>query len=295
MLPAVATLVLLVAGLGLLGTVMESVTDAESGGGVLLVLGAQIALYVLLIGVAVWTAVRFEHGEYTDFGLDVDAAWGRNFVVGTGITVVGVSLSLGWAQLRGLRDVSLAAGGVSGSGGPLVLGAVLVVFVGFILLGNVYEEVVYRRIMIQNFAAGLAARGASAGVAVVLATATSLVLFGLYHVPLRGNVVVAIDAALVGITFALAYLLTGDLGLPIGIHFGRLPIEVIHGLTLGSFEVSAVVEITRNTLLANLEVKLVRIGLICGLIVAWVYVNRGGIGLDETVFGGPDDRSVDDS
>jgi len=212
LLPAVATLVLLVAGLGLLGTVLESVTDAESGGGVLLVLGAQIALYALLIGAAVWAAVRFEHGEYADVGLDVDAAWGRNFVVGTAITVLGVSLSLGWAQFRGLRDVSLAAGGVSGSDGPLVLCTVVVVFVGFVLLGNVYEEVVYRRIMIQNFAAGLAARGASARGAVVLATAASLVLFGLYHVPLRGNVVVAVDAALVGTTFALAYLLTGDLG-----------------------------------------------------------------------------------
>jgi len=69
---------------------------------------------------------------------------------------------------------------------------------------------------------------------------------------------------------------------------------VIHGLTLGNFEMLGVVAITRNTLLANLEVKLVRIGLICGLVLVWVYLTRGGIGLDETVFGG-DDRSVDDS
>lgn len=106
-------------------------------------------------------------------------------------------------------------------------------------------------------------------------------LFGLYHVPLRGNVVVAVDAALVGVTFSLAYLLTGELGLPIGVHAGRFPLTVLPGATLGPFEFQQALTISRNTLAANLEVKLVRLGLTCLLVLAWVALVDGEVGIDD--------------
>lgn len=103
---------------------------------------------------------------------------------------------------------------------------------------------------------GLTARGVSLRLAVVSATVVSLLLFGAYHIPLRGNVVVALDAALTGIPFALAYLLTDDLDLPVGVYFGRVLIEFLNGLIVDEFEVTGLIAITQNTLLANLEPKL---------------------------------------
>jgi membrane protease YdiL (CAAX protease family) len=282
-LPAVATLALFLVGGSLLGTIAESVTAAGSIDEVLLKSLVRLVLYLALIAAAVWSAATLERRTDADVGLDVDADWLRTFAVGTAVSLVGVAASLWWGDVRGLREVDRAAAGVRGPDEPVVLGLAFGAFVCYFLLGNVYEEVVYRRIVLGNFVEGLTARGVSPKVAVVLATVGSLLLFGAYHVPLRGNFVVAIDAALMGIPFALAYLLTGELGLPVGLHFGRISIEFAHGLTLGEFEVLAIVELTRNALAANLEVKLVQLGLVCLLVLAWVYRDRGELRFAESV------------
>lgn len=282
-LPAGASLTLFLGGNQVLGTLVESVSEANPSAAVLLGSIVQLALYVVLIGATVWGAAVLERRPYTAFGLNVDGGWLRRFAAGMAITLIGIAVSLWWANRRGFRDVALADPGISGPDDPLLVGIVVALFVCYFLLGNVYEEVVYRRIMLGNFVEGLTARGISPTLAVVAATSSSLLLFGIYHVPLRGNVVVALDAALTGIPFAVAYLLTNDLGLPVGIHFGRILIEFLHGLERGEFEVIAIVEITHDTLLANLEVKLLRIGFICLCILLWVYLTRGEIRMAETI------------
>lgn len=84
--------------------------------------------------------------------------------------------------------------------------------------------------------------------------------------------------------FALAYLLTGELGLPIGVHFGRISIELLTGFEVLGVDVPAVLLFTRNTLLANLEVKLLELGLVCLLILVWVYSADGEIGVAESIY-----------
>jgi membrane protease YdiL (CAAX protease family) len=283
-LPAVATLVLFLGGGTLLGILLGSATEAGSNEEVLLGSIAQLVFYTVLIGVTVWGAAKLEHRKYTDFGLNIDMGWIRNFAVGTTITLLGISVSLWWADLRGIRDFTLTIAGVTGPQKPLLLAVVLLLFVFYFLLDVVWQELLYRRIMLGNFMQGLAARGVSPRAAAVPATAVSLLLFGAYHIPFRGNLLVALDAALVGIPFALAFLLTGKLALPAGIHFGRVLIEFLHGLTRGEFHVIPIVEITQNTLPANLELKLLRIGLICLYILAWIYLNHGEIRMVETIY-----------
>ncbi|WP_336361960.1 hypothetical protein [Halalkalicoccus salilacus] len=85
------------------------------------------------------------------------------------------------------------------------------------------------------------------------------------------------------IPFALAYLLTDDLGLPAGVHFGCVLIEFLNGLTVGEFEVTDLIAITQNTPLANLEPKLLRIGLTCLCLLLWVYLIRSEIRMAETI------------
>lgn len=281
--PAVATLALLLAGRATLHAVFLSKQESLSTSEALLVQFLLGGLYVAMIGVAISLAKTLDRRQWADFGLSVDAEWIRNFAVGALISVSGIALSLWWGVAQGYRAIDLSAA-ASGTNEPLVVGVALAVFVPYFLLGNVYEEVVYRSVMLRNFAAGLNARGFSPAWAVAPATAVSLLLFGAYHVPLRGNFVVGIDAAMVGITFALAYLLTGELGLPLGIHFGRISLEFLDGFEQLGVELPGVLSFTQDTLLANLELKLLEIGAICLFIVAWVALTDGDVSIAENVY-----------
>nr|WP_240148891.1 type II CAAX endopeptidase family protein [Halorubellus sp. JP-L1] len=282
-LPAAVTLLVLLAGRAAIQTVFEPAGTALSAAETVSIRVLLFALYVATIGIALRIATTLDRRRYAEFGLSVDAAWLGNFAAGTVISAAGIALSLWWGVARGHRAVDLSSA-ASGVDEPLLVAVALLAFALYFLLGNVYEEVVYRGIMLQNFAEGLSARGRSPAWAVVPATAGSLLLFGAYHVPLRGNVVVGVDAAMVGVTFALAYLLTGDLGLPLGVHFGRMSLELLSGFEMLGVELTAALTIARNTLPANLEVRLLELGCVCLLVVAWAYLTEGHVGVAKDVY-----------
>ncbi|WP_255150096.1 CPBP family intramembrane glutamic endopeptidase [Halorarius halobius] len=284
LLPAILSVVVYLGALQVVGQVIPG-TSGDLSGFQFLVYGCLIGgVYVGMILVGVYAARTLERPSLRDFGLGIDSQWLGTFAAGVGISLLGILVSWWWGELRGIRALDLAAAGVRSPAEPLVVAAVLAVFTGYFLLGNVYEEVIYRRILIDNFAAGLAARGLSTRAAVGGATIGSLVVFGLLHVVYRGSVLVAVDAALTGTMFAFAYLLTGDLALPIGIHFGRFPTSVLTGESLGTVEILAIGDVTRNTLAANLEVRIVQIGIVCLLAAAWVYRERGSIRIPEAIY-----------
>lgn len=54
-------------------------------------------------------------------------------------------------------------------------------------------------------------------------------------------------------------------------------------MSLGEFDVVAVVDVTRNALAANLEVKLLRLGLLCLGVLAWVYLTDGELRVSEAI------------
>lgn len=159
-------------------------------------------------------AIVLDRRRLTDLGLPLDAN-GRRFVGGTAlgasITVgsVGVGLFAGYYDLTGLR---LTHG----------LGTWLVLVVGTISsqLGIVVaEELFARGYLITNTLEGLDGipslpRAAAAAVAVSVAA----LFFVLTH-SVRGTTF-AVMAGGLAILFGVAYVLTGDLTAPIGIHFG---------------------------------------------------------------------------
>lgn len=284
LLPAILTVVIYLGALHLVGQFFPS-TSNELSGPQFLLYGCLIGLvYVGMVLAAVYAAKTLEGTTLRNFGLRFDSQWLGAFATGVIISLLRISISWWWGEFRGIRSLDLTAAGVRSPAEPLVVAAVLVVFTGYFLLGDIYEEVVYRQIMIDNFAEGLAARGFSTKAAVGLATTGSLVVFGLLHVVYRGTVLVAIDATLTGTMFAFAYLLTGELALPIGIHFGRLITSVLRGESYGVVEVIAIGEVTQNTLTANLEVRFVQIGIVCLLVSVWVYLNRGSIQISEDIY-----------
>ena len=173
-------------------------------------------LPVLLIGV--WFVLKLDRRPFREYGFEIDRRWGRDFTAGVFITLLSFGLAWIVGYVRG--TITLESQLQSSVEAPISAAIVGCSVLGHFFVQNVYEEFMYRGVMLQNFVEGARARGLSVGWAVVVATVTSLLFFALYHVP-RGFVLV-VDSLFVGITFAVPYLLTGSLGLSIGVHFGRI-------------------------------------------------------------------------
>ena len=147
----------------------------------------------------------------------------------------------------------------------------------------VYEEFVYRAIMISNLAEGARAHGLSVQWAVVGATATSLIAFGLYHLP-RGFIIV-VDSMFVGIAFAVPYLLTGSLALSIGVHLGRHAgalFLVGDGLGGSTFLKNIGFLTVQSEGFALFAVVWIVVAVV--LVTAWVRATRGEIRIPERVY-----------
>jgi len=284
LLPAILSVGIFLGGRQVVARLFGGVSDELSSLQFLLFACLMGLLFLCMTLVGIYIAMTLEGSALSDFGQGVNTEWIRTFLTGVGITLLGIGISWWWGEYRGIRSLDLSAAGVSGPDNLLIVVAVLLMATGYFLLQNVYEEVIYRRVMIDNFAAGLTSRGISVGAAVGLATFTSLAIFGLLHIAYRGSIIVAVDAALTGTMFAFAYLLTGELALPIGIHFGRHSTAVLRGQSYGVIDLVAVGDVTQNTLAANLEVRFVQIGVVCLFISVWVYRKRGSIGIPETIY-----------
>lgn len=77
-----------------LGTLVESISEANSSEAILLGSIVQLVLYAVLIGLGVWGAVTLERRPYTAFGLNVDVDWPRSSAAGVAITLIGIVVSL---------------------------------------------------------------------------------------------------------------------------------------------------------------------------------------------------------
>jgi membrane protease YdiL (CAAX protease family) len=94
------------------------------------------------------------------------------------------------------------------------LGFAIVITVGI----AVVEELVFRGYVLPNAVEGLDYRGLSQGVIIATALGFSALLFALMHP--APELVNGLHFLSAGILLGLAYLLSGQLGLPIGIHVG---------------------------------------------------------------------------
>jgi hypothetical protein len=287
--PVVVTFVALPVGFAVQGRVLGGIGWPSELARALAWILSSVGLYGLLALVALWVASRLDRRPYTAYGLDVDRSWLLNFAAGTAISVVAVAVSVWYADARGLVDVAIVADETGGSGlGSTLLEVGLVAVV--LLSSNVYEEVLYRGIVIQNFAEGLQARGLSSTRAVAGGVAGSLLLFGVFHL-LRGPLV-ALDATLVGVTFALAYVVTGELGLAIGVHFGRVPMALlVQGESLG-VEVASMEAPTEPA--PYLEFTLLQLGLVGVLLLLWAGLQYGRGGVLQNVSAVPADGPAAD-
>lgn len=302
--PLVVAIALYVTGHALLETVVTSVLETWMKTGetsaVVATAGFFIGLSITIALSAVaglLVASRLDHRPVSSYGFARSRGWIADFAAGILIGVAASAGAVGYQAARGDLTLSVSVTGV-GVDSAALGGLVLVVVLVFLLVNNVFEEVVFRAILIPNAAAGLYARfgSRSIGATVVVAVAVSLPVFGALHV-LGGGLAAIVTSAIGGILFATAYVLTGRLGLPIGVHFGGIaalsleqqPLAADPELTLPSVVVAEWVG--TPSLLVSVELWTVRLLLGVVLVCVWVYATYGDLSITERVL--PADADFD--
>ncbi len=175
---------------------------------------SQIAGGIAML-VTLWLVARWINREpFVRFGFQGDPGWWLDllfgllvsFVLSGGIFLV--ELANGWITIRETFHVGIM--------GVPFLFALLPLFIQFVGVA-ISEETLIRGYPVRNFAQGLSGLGTKRALLVVWLI--SCILFGLGHfsnphVTLLGM----FNIGLAGILFGLSYVLTGRLGLAIGLH-----------------------------------------------------------------------------
>jgi uncharacterized protein len=200
----------------LLGALLFLVAPAPPGA-----VGPFIAVIslasLIAILVSAWLAARFlDRRPFADYGLRLDRAWWLDLLFGLALgalLMTGIFLlewGLGWIAITGsfrTADPARTFGG-----------AILTPLVTFLCVG-IYEELLTRGYLLRNLAEGLNAPRVGARAALLIAWLLSSAVFGLLHATNpNATLVSTINLVLAGLFLGLGYVLTGELGIPIGLH-----------------------------------------------------------------------------
>ena len=226
----VALLALMMGGLGLLAILLiaEPLTALHKRGLFLAALDKEAydrviniiigPILTVIIVTSIWLAGRWlDHRRFSDFGLHLTRQWWIDLLFGLvlgGGLMSGVFLweyRQGWVTVTGTFQTSVP-------GLTLALG--LVFSITKDLCVGVYEEMVSRGYLLTNLAEGVngvagLSRPAAVGVSMLLTSA----IFGVLHAFNENSTVFSsANLAFIGIMFAVGYVATGELALPIGLH-----------------------------------------------------------------------------
>lgn len=174
-----------------------------------------IAVLVAIVVVVVW-ARYVDRRKIRAYGFRLDRHWWFMLGLAASITLLGwggalaTDVTLGWASITAF--VSPGAGEIS-FWPSFVAFALAWVFVG------VWEEVIFRGIVMRNAIEGLNGTWLSYRGALVGGWVVSSVLFGVLHFGQAGSPLALVFWIVAGLVLGLAYLLTDQLAVPIGLHF----------------------------------------------------------------------------
>ena len=180
--------------------------------GLILILASGAA-----ITASIYLAARFlDRRRFLDLGLNFSPNWWSDFSFGFGLGAVLMllifltELSLGWIKIQSFfyspqEHLSFLGG--------LVISALFFIAVGF------YEELLSRGYLIKNISEGLSGKLLPPRFAILLACLLTSIFFGLLHAANPDATPLAVlNICLAGILLAAGYLVTGQLGLSIGLH-----------------------------------------------------------------------------
>lgn len=251
--------------------------------------------------VAVGLMSRYiDHRPVSEYGFTVSFSWLIDTIVGVGIGVTIVALAFGLNYQRGAMRIvdTLSPASVTS-----IVSGVGVVVVGWVLV-SVWEETLFRGLFLKNAAEGLFARGAAPLTAAIGAWLSSSLVYGFLHGPLGSNpegvslTYALIMTSVMGGLFGLAYLLSDELALPIGLHTGINFAE--HNLFLGPPDgvAPALVRVEHAVTGAHVQFQSISPSIvipvfICGylLIFGWVYVRGGELAIKRRSIAGTTPRN----
>jgi membrane protease YdiL (CAAX protease family) len=164
-----------------------------------------------------WLLSRFiDRRSFADFGLRLDRKWWLD--VGFG-SILGAFLMTGvFLSMRVLGWVSITGTAATNSALPFRLAFLLRAL--FFAVVAVNEELAFRGYQLKNLSEGFAGNRIGPRRAIIGAFLCSSLFFGLLHLTSENATLFsALTVFLAGLLLALPYLVTGELGLSIGLHF----------------------------------------------------------------------------
>jgi membrane protease YdiL (CAAX protease family) len=181
-------------------------------------------VFALLITAALYLASRvIDRRRMRDYGFHFSLKWwidlGFGLVLGVLLLfgVLAVELAAGWVNVTGSFSPSPGAPFIA----TILVGVVAVAAVAF------GEEASYRGYPIKNLAEGVARARWGMAIAVVIPA----VFFGMAHTTNENATWLSVfNVVIFGLLFGTGYVLTGELALPIGLHFGW---DFVQGFVFG--------------------------------------------------------------
>jgi len=179
-----------------------------------------------------WLAGRYlDHRKFKEYGFILSKRWWFDFTFGILLSALLIYIvflfekAMDWVEIvdyfQNQRDGYIGMPFVI----PLIMGLFFYIFVGL------YEEILFRAYTITNLSQGLNKKSAMAKKALIWAYLLSAVIFGLLH---SGNtsitLVGVINLILLGLFLGLPYILSGELAMPIALHFSW---NIFQGLLFG--------------------------------------------------------------
>lgn len=247
----------------------------------LLSIGLLGAASALGLFVAIRLGTRLDTRSLSDYGVRISARELTDWVAG--IAIGGLTYAVPTVLFLRLGAADVTAVFISQVDDLSVVAlatAVAIVSFGF---QTAFEEFAFRGVMLRNFAEGVFARRRSRNWSVALSLLTSSVVFGLSHVITQGgggaegrSFQLVVTSTLLGVLWGGAYVLTGQLSVPFGLHFGH---NLWAAVVLQPADVAlGIPALGRVTYAANryeLAVGKVLVGAIC--LIGWLYLTRGEV------------------
>jgi hypothetical protein len=246
--------------------------------------------YFLALGVVLAVSSHWlDRRPIREYGFCFEQQWWLDFVGALGIGVLtqglldGMYLTLGWA-----RVVDITSPGADPFWLGIGLSLVLTVGIG------IWEETIFRGIFIRNAIEGLGSRVDSAVGAILGTWVVSSVAFGILHFSAAGNFqgtapsIFVLSATISGLYFGLAYILTGSLAFPIGLHISTNFAGVsLFGMAAPPGDgFASVVRLERD--FSGIWIPLNGLDLfyvisLLGIVIGWVYATRGTVSINDSL------------
>jgi membrane protease YdiL (CAAX protease family) len=163
-----------------------------------------------------WLMARFiDRRLYADFGFHLDRKWWLDF--GFGLMLGALMITSVLLSMRAVGWLTIAQTATTNWRLPFSLVFFLRVVTFTIVAIN--EELTFRGYQLKNLAEGFTNKTINSQGAIVLAFLFSSAIFGLAHAANPNSTTVStLNIIMAGLVIGLPYLLTGELGLSIGLH-----------------------------------------------------------------------------